>query len=190
MQNLWFSTSWHFFDNLKDLMNSVEMYKAWNVLQFHRSFPFNPHFATCSLYWMAVCNLLVFTKAFAKCPYLLLLKKTLEVSAVSPYMPMNWQQHVLSCSFLENISYSSSQTLTPKDSFGLWIYFSLALFSLLLKSRHFLTQNVLSIFSLSPFSSFSCSRMLFFYPKWRLPVLQVNPIQPTGACPAASILAS
>lgn len=133
MQNLWFSTSWHFFDNLKDLMNSLEMYKAWNVLKFHRSFPFIPHFATCSHYWIAVCNLLVFTKAFAKCPYLLLLKNPLEVSVVSLYVPMNWQQQVLPCSFLENISYSSSHT--PKDSFGLWIYFSLALFSLLLKSK-------------------------------------------------------
>lgn len=42
------------------------------------SFPFIPHFAPRSHYWIAFCNLLVFTKAFAKCPYLLL-KKTLDV---------------------------------------------------------------------------------------------------------------
>ena len=136
MQNLWFSTFWHFFNSLKDLMNSLAMCKVWNVLRFHRSFPFIPHFETCSHYWIAVCNLFVFTKAFAKCPYLLLLKNPLKVSVFSPHVPMNWQQHLLPCSFLENISYSSSLSLTCK-SFGLWIYFSLALFSLLLKSRHF-----------------------------------------------------
>lgn len=161
-------------------MNSLHMYKAWNVLKFHRSFPFIPHFATCSHYWIAVCNLLVFTKAFAKCPYLLLLKNLLEVSVVSPYTSVSWQQHVLPCSFLENISYSSSHTLTPKDSFGLWIYFSLALFSLLLKSRHCSLShpefNLHLPFSLVSHPVSPDQGCFFFLLKWRFQVLQVNPV--------------
>lgn len=60
---------------------------------------------------------------------------------LSPCMPMNLQQHVLFCSFLENtISCLSPQTLTPKNLFcprylvffNLWLYLVF-----LLKSRHF-----------------------------------------------------
>lgn len=177
MQNLWYSTSWHFFNNLNDLMNSLETYKKWNVLKFHRSFPFIPHFATCSHYWIAVCNLLVFTKTLANCPYLLLLKNPREVPVVSPCVPMNWLQHGLSCSFLENISYSSSQTLTPKDSFGLWICFFLALFSLLLKSRHFFLSHPEFTFHLSalPPIQFLLPKDVFLLSKVKIPSPTAEP---------------
>lgn len=132
-------------------MNSLEMYKAWNVLKFHRSFPFIPHFATCSHYWIAVCNLLVFTKAFAKCPCSLLLKK-----------PLKFQQFLPTCQWTgSNVSsLAAFWKICPTLVHKLWLLRThlasefISLWHYLVSywgpdSVVFLTPNLRSIFPLS-----------------------------------------